>query len=76
MVKVVSVVPRDDYKIKICLDNGKTGLFDVVPFLDKGFFTELKDLNCFRQVLTRGRSISWPHSQDFCADTIDALLHE
>jgi len=46
----------------------------VAPFLDKGVFKELQDKDYFRQVRTRGRSISWPHDQDFCADTIKALM--
>lgn len=74
MVKVVEAIPTENYKIKIKQDNGKTGFFSIVPFLDKGIFQELKDETYFRLVAVRGRSISWPHQQDFCADTIEELL--
>jgi len=74
MVKVIDVKPGIDYTLEVVLDNGKTGAFNVAPFLDKGIFLELRDENYFKQVMTRGRSICWPHEQDFCADTIEALL--
>jgi hypothetical protein len=76
MVKIIEAVPRKDYIIAIKLDNGKSGIFDVTPFLDKGIFQELKDQRYFEQFRIRGRSISWPHEQDFCADTIEVLMTE
>jgi hypothetical protein len=51
--------------VRVILDNGKMGAFNVAPFLDKGIFKELQDKNHFNQVMTRGRSICWPHDQDF-----------
>ncbi|MBD3316786.1 MAG: DUF2442 domain-containing protein [Chitinivibrionales bacterium] len=74
MVKIIEVIPGAPYTLNIKLDNGKTGTFDLSPFIDKGIFQELKDEVYFRQVKNCGRSISWPHEQDFCADTIDELL--
>lgn len=74
MVKVIEAIPSENYKIRVKFDNGKSGYFSVTPFLDQGIFQELKDVQYFRQVAVRGRSIFWPHQQDFCADTIEALL--
>ncbi|HEX2958218.1 MAG TPA: DUF2442 domain-containing protein [Chitinispirillaceae bacterium] len=74
MVRVIEAIPVENYKLKITLDNRKTGYFSVKPFLDKGIFQELKDENYFRLVAVRGRSIFWPNQQDFCADTIEELL--
>lgn len=74
MVKVIEAKPLENYSIAVKLDNGKSGIFNVSEFLDKGIFNELQDINYFRQVQVHGRSISWPHSQDFCADTIEALM--
>lgn len=71
MVKIITAIPRNDYSIYIELSNGKTGTFDVSPYLDKGIFAELKELNYFFKVKTRGRAIHWPHDQDFSADTIE-----
>ena len=38
MVKVISVEPMADYKLKIELSNGRKGVFDVSPYIDKGVF--------------------------------------
>jgi hypothetical protein len=74
MVKVLEAIPGDAYTLNIKLDNGKIRVFDVAPFLEKGIFTELKNTGYFKLVKVRGRSVSWPHSQDFCADTIESLM--
>ena len=74
MVKILEATPKDNHKIAVKLDNGKAGIFDASQFLDKGIFVELKEPGYFRQIKVHGRSISWPHNQDFCADTIEALL--
>ncbi|MBU0568226.1 DUF2442 domain-containing protein [bacterium] len=74
MIKIIEAVPCNNYTLAIKLDNGKSGIFNVTPFLDKGIFQELKDKHYFEQVHVRGRSIFWPHEQDFCADTIDELM--
>lgn len=76
MVNSIKAIAREDYYIDIVLDNGKDGSFNVSTYLDKGIFTELKDINYFFQVKVRGRSIYWSHEQDFCADTIDAEMEE
>jgi hypothetical protein len=45
MVKVIDVKPELDYTLQVVLDNGKIGIFNVAPFLDKGIFQELQDKN-------------------------------
>lgn len=74
MTKIIEAIPIENHALAIKLDNGKQGIFDVTPFLDKGIFSELRDVQYFRQVKVRGRSIFWPHDQDFCADTIEVLM--
>ena len=61
MIKVISVDPMENYKLKIELSNGRKGLFDVSPYLEKGVFVELKDKGYFRSVRTAYGSIMWPH---------------
>lgn len=71
MVKVSDVEAKDDYVLLVKLSNGKKGLFDVKPYLDKGIFTELKDKSLFDAVRPAFGGIVWPHQQDFSADTIE-----
>ncbi len=76
MVKVSYVEPKDDYVLFVKLSNGKKGLFDVKPYLDKGIFTELKDKSLFDSVRTAFGGVVWPHQQDFSADTIEYEMQQ
>ena len=70
---VVLVEPENDYKLVITFDNGEKRVFDVTPFLDKGIFIELKDINYFQKVKVAFGSVEWPHEQDFSNDTLYLL---
>ena len=76
MIKVISVDPIEDYKLRIEFSNGKKGIFDVSPYVDKGVFVELKDHAYFRSVRPAFGGIMWPHEQDFSAETIEYELQE
>ena len=76
MVKVISVLPKDNYQLFVKLSNGKEGYFDISPYLEKGIFQELKDKNYFTQVKLVFGGIAWPHSQDFSGDTIECEMQE
>ncbi len=76
MIKVISADPVENYKLKVALSNGKQGIFDVAPYLDRGVFHELKDYDYFRRVKVAFGGVMWPHEQDFSADTIEFELRE
>ena len=50
MLKVKKVNANDDYTLFVELSDGRTGIFDVKPYLDKGVFKQLQDKNYFKQV--------------------------
>lgn len=68
--RVKDVSPNNDYTINITFDNGEERIFDVSPYLDKGIFKELRDMNVFKSVKPVMGSIQWKHGQDFCPDTL------
>ena len=70
MHKVVSVTPQDDHSLILAFDDGTQRVFDVRPYLDKGIFVELKDLNYFRQMRVAFNTVHWPHEQDFAPETL------
>jgi hypothetical protein len=76
MIKVISVDPIEGYKLRIEFSNGRRGVFDVSPYIDRGVFVELKDKAYFRSVRTAFGGIMWPHEQDFSAETIEHDLQE
>ena len=68
--RVKNVIPNNDYTVNITFDNGEEKIFDVKPYLEKGIFKGLKDLNVFKSVKPFMGSIQWKHGQDFCPDTL------
>lgn len=65
-----------DYKIKVTLSNGETGIFSVAPYLDRGIFTELKDYNYFKNARLEYGTICWAHGQDFSPETIEIKMEK
>ena len=65
-----SVVPRPDYLLELEFENGERRVFDVKPYLDKGIFSQLKDIEYFKRVTSSSRYVSWPCEQDFSLDTL------
>jgi len=61
---------NDDYTLFVELSDGRSGIFDVKPYIEKGVFTQLKDKNYFKQVKPLFCGIVWPNEQDLSADTI------
>jgi len=70
---VVSVEVKQEYILKLAFENKEVRLFDTSPFLDKGIFNELKDINYFKQVRVAFGAVEWPHEQDFSKDTLYLL---
>jgi len=65
-----------DYRIKVTLSNGKTGIFDVTPYLNKGIFTDLKDYAYFKRARIDFGTLVWPNEQDFSPETIEIKMEE
>lgn len=71
---VKKVKPLDDYRLYVEIEDGRSGIFDVKPYLDKGAFRELKDVHYFNQVDIFFGAITWPHEQDIAPETLLAKL--
>lgn len=70
MINVKKVNYFDQYKLYIELSNGISGYFDVSPYIDKGIFSQLKDIDYLKCVKPDTFGICWSKGQDFSADTI------
>jgi len=68
--RVKDVKPTDDYKLVLTFTSGETKIFDVTPYLDKGFFKQLKDKSYFKSVKSFMDSVQWQNGQDFCPDML------
>ncbi len=66
--------PETNWTLRIVAENGRTGVFDVKPYLDLPVFEALKDETEFRRVRSGGYYVEWACGADLSADTIEAHL--
>ncbi len=65
-----------DHRIRVTLSNGKSGIFDVKPYLDRGVFKELKDYSYFKRARIEFGTLTWPNEQDFSPETIEIKMEK
>ncbi len=73
MYKIISVKPKPDFELELIFQGKEKKIFDVKPYLDKGIFKELKNVEYFNKVFIKYDSVAWPHQQDFSPDTLYLL---
>jgi hypothetical protein len=73
-MRIVDVVPIDNYILFVETENGSTGVFDLKPYLGGEVFAPLQDHAEFSAVHNGGYFIEWPCGADLSADTIAAHL--
>jgi hypothetical protein len=64
------VKPLPDYRIYVEIEDGRRGVFDMKPYLDRGVFQELRDEHYFNQVGILFGAVTWPHEQDIAPETL------
>lgn len=64
----------EKHKLYVELSNGVSGYFDLTPYLDKGVFSRLKNIDYLKKVKTDTFGICWPEGQDLSANTIEYEL--
>ena len=75
MKKITRVVALENYELNLEFDSNEIRIFDVKPYLDRGVFTQLKDIAYFQQVRLFLDSITWPNGQDFDPDHLYLESH-
>ena len=71
---VKTVKPLSDYRIYVETEDGRKGIFDMKPYLDRGVFRELKDPAYFNRVGVVLGAVTWPNEQDIAPDTLLAEM--
>jgi len=62
--------PNEDYTLDLVFENGETGSYDCPDLIGFRIFSELKDINYFKQVAVAFGTVTWPNGQDICPDTL------
>jgi hypothetical protein len=71
-MNIAEIIPKDNYVLFIKAEDGKTGLFDLKPYLESEVFAPLKDKSEFERILNGKYFIEWDCGADLSADTIQA----
>ena len=73
-MRVNTVIPNPDFTLSIITDDGRTGIFDVTPYLQDEAFSALSDMKNFVKVRSGGYFIEWECGADLSADTLESHL--
>ena len=74
MRKIISLLTREDFQLRLKFDDGTEKKFDMEPYFRFPVFSILKNPSIFKQVTNRSYYIEWQSQQiDLSADT---LWHE
>lgn len=71
---VKNVTPLPNYRIRVEIEDGRVGVFDVTPYLKHGVFAELQDVDYFNQVGIQYGAVTWPYEQDIAPETLVAEM--
>ena len=69
---IVELRPQPDCILHVVADDGRTGSFDVRPYLTDDAFQPLRDPDEFLKVFNGGYFVEWDCGADLSADTIEA----
>jgi len=68
--RVSKVKANSNYQLSLVFSNGEHGIYDCSSLLKFGVFKELEDKHYFKQAKVIDGTVSWPHDQDICPDTL------
>lgn len=71
-MNIVEIIPKENYLLYVKSDDGRSGLFDLTPFLESEAFEPLKNRKEFERIRNGRYFIEWACGADLSADTIEA----
>lgn len=75
-MRIAGVTSRKDGTLHVVAEDGRSGTFDVRPYLESPAFLPLKDWTEFSQVRNGHYYVEWRCGADLSADTIEVRWHE
>ncbi len=75
-MKMVSVKAQANWRLFVVLDDERTGILDVRPYLQYEAFEPLADPKEFAKIHNGGYFVEWECGADLSADTIESRWQE
>lgn len=69
---IAEIHPQPNWVLPVISADGRTGIFDLSPYLTEEAFAALRDIEEFTKVSNGGYFIEWACGADLSADTIEA----
>lgn len=69
-ITVTEVHALGDYRLSLCFQDGKRGIFDMKPYLGKGVFKDLENPGYFSLVSIENGTASWPNGADMAPERL------
>jgi len=73
-MRITDVTPQEEWTLHVAFDNGRSGVFDVSPYLDYEVFQPLREKVEFNRIRNGGYYVEWACGADLSADTLEARL--
>ena len=70
MPDVVSVTPLAGGLLRVAFEDGRSGAFDMAPWLGMPAFAPLADPELFRRARVEGGTVAWPGGADMAPDVL------
>jgi len=71
-MRIKKIHPGTNWVLSIISEDGRSGEFDVAPYLKYEAFQSLQNLKEFQKISNGGYFIEWDCGADLSADTIEA----
>lgn len=68
--RVSKVIPLQNWKLLLTFSNGEDKIFDVKPWLEKGIYQQLKNIDLFKKPFVAFGTVVWNEDIDFSPDTL------
>lgn len=81
MPEVVQVRPTDDFKVYVYFDDGSVKLYDAHELVNKGVFTQIKNIDVFKEKCTvLNGTLAWDvggnYNESTCLDIDPFEIYE
>jgi hypothetical protein len=69
---IAKIHPESNWLLSVISEDGRSGTFDIGPYLEFEAFKALRDIKEFTKVSNGGYFVEWDCGADLSADTIEA----